>query len=87
MALMLGWYHPPFTRRWPEIFNDNDYCALTGMTLIDDSDEEYDDEDEPNQELASQGTGLHIMQKNILTKLLHATAVILFTFCSLISIA
>lgn len=40
IALTLDWYQPPSTRRWPDIFNDSDFCAMTGMTPIDDCDED-----------------------------------------------
>ena len=31
MALILGWYRPASERRWPDMFDDADFCAMTGM--------------------------------------------------------
>ncbi|MEI6208851.1 MAG: hypothetical protein WCP20_18895 [Desulfuromonadales bacterium] len=46
MALKLDWYQPPSSRRWPDIFNDSDFCA---MTPIDDSEDEDDSDDKPKR--------------------------------------
>jgi SpoVK/Ycf46/Vps4 family AAA+-type ATPase len=53
MALTLDWYQPPSPRRWPDIFNDSDFCVMTGMTPIDDCEEEGED-DEPKRITAAQ---------------------------------
>lgn len=47
MALMLGWHRPPTSRRWPDIFDDSDFCAMTGMTPLEkqNSSDGNDDED------------------------------------------
>jgi SpoVK/Ycf46/Vps4 family AAA+-type ATPase len=44
MALLLDWYHPPSPKRWPDIFTDSDFCALTGLSPVDDCDDEDDEE-------------------------------------------
>jgi ATPases of the AAA+ class len=31
MALILGWYRPSSERRWPDMFDDADFCAMTAM--------------------------------------------------------
>lgn len=51
MALLLGWYRPESPRKWPELFEDTDFCALTDMTPVEsryavDSDGEDDEDDE-----------------------------------------
>jgi len=50
MAMLLGWHRPSSRRRWPDIFEDNDFCAMTGMKPIEDriatdDDDEYDYEE------------------------------------------
>ncbi|MDD2899545.1 MAG: AAA family ATPase, partial [Desulfuromonadaceae bacterium] len=42
MAIVLNWHKPTSPRYWPDIFNDNDFCALTGMTPMDEIDGEDD---------------------------------------------
>ena len=33
LALHLGWYRPRSPRRWPDIFEDSDFCAMTGLDV------------------------------------------------------
>ena len=49
MALLFDWHKPPSSRHWPGIFNDEDFCAMTGMKPIDDSDEDEDGDAEPKR--------------------------------------
>jgi SpoVK/Ycf46/Vps4 family AAA+-type ATPase len=40
ISLALDWYQPTSNQHWPDIFNDFDFCAMTGMTRIEDGDED-----------------------------------------------
>ena len=33
IALRLGWHHPRSPRRWPDIFEDYDFCKMTGLDI------------------------------------------------------
>ncbi len=48
MALMLNWHRPTRRNRWAEIFECNDFCALTGLSLPETYDDDFDD-DTPKQ--------------------------------------
>lgn len=70
MALELGWHQPPSPKRWPIIFNDDDFCAMTGMDTIDSRDEEVDDEEEqPKRITAAHCRKLLLKQREKLEKI------------------
>ena len=70
MALELGWYQPPSPRRWPDIFNDSNFCSMTGMRPIDDSDSEDDDDDDiPKRITAAKCRKLLVKQLALLHKM------------------
>lgn len=43
LALIFGWHEARSKKRWPPIFCDSSFCALTGLQMVDDL---YDDEEE-----------------------------------------
>jgi len=61
MALILDWYQPPSPRQWPNIFSDNDFCAMTNMRTIDDDSDE--DEEQPKRITASYCRKLLLQQR------------------------
>jgi SpoVK/Ycf46/Vps4 family AAA+-type ATPase len=52
LALMLEWDHPVSSRRWPDIFNDSDFCAICDMpSFVEDVFDDDDDEESPQPRL------------------------------------
>lgn len=35
LALICAWYRPTSTRRWPDLFEDADFCMMTGMDPVE----------------------------------------------------
>lgn len=46
MALYLGWYRPTSSQRWPDMFEDSDFCAMTAMSPIERGNAFEDDDDD-----------------------------------------
>lgn len=61
MALMLEWYQPPSLRQLPDIFNDSDFLAITGMAS-------FDEDDAPPPITAKQCRKLLLDQREVLRK-------------------
>ena len=85
MALVLNWYQPPSPRRWPDIFNDSSFCAITGLTPIDECDDENEDEDEPKRITAGHCRKLLIKQREVLEKIKLSPRLPLFKNIDLLS--
>lgn len=46
MALIFGWYRPTSARRWPDLFDDADFCSMTGVSSADELRAEASDDDD-----------------------------------------
>ncbi|BCG47969.1 ATPase, AAA family [Citrifermentans bremense] len=50
LTIICGWHRPTSPRRWPEIFDDADFCLMTGMESVNSTsatDDEEDNDEEP----------------------------------------
>jgi len=55
LALTLNWYRPKHSGRWPDIFLNDEFCLLTGVTNPNEFDWEYGEEDEAPSRPKCQG--------------------------------
>lgn len=60
MSLYLGWYRSGSPRRWPQIFEDSDFCAMTGLDI--------ETEEQPQRITASYCWEILVRQRAKLTK-------------------
>ncbi len=77
IALYFGWHRPSHPKRWPEMFEDSDFCAMTGL--------DTDNEEEPERMTAGHCMKLLVRQRQKLTKKKLADSLPLFRNIKLLS--
>ena len=89
LALTLNWYRPKLAGRWPDIFLNDEFCLLTGVTNPNEFDWEYGDEDEaptrPKCQGASACRKILIAQRAVMQRETLSHKLPLFTNLSLLS--
>lgn len=78
MALLFNWYQPSTTRRWPDIFNDNDFCAMTGMKPVEECDDDDNEECKTTDITAAHCRKLLLKQRKQLQAIKLSTSLPLF---------